>query len=223
MQAINSNLELYDSLGLSRKNETEVEETKSDQFMRLMLAQLENQDPLEPQENGEFITQLAQMETATGVSELKDSFEKFSLSMQSNSALQASSLVGRSVLAPGGFAQLESGQNVTGEIQLGSSTTNLSIEITDASGQLVKTIAMGTQAAGDVSFSWDGTDADGNIMPPGSYQVKASANVGTEKVAQEVLVSARVDSVTIGQGGQGVKLNIAGLGSIDLSEVTEIH
>jgi len=223
MQAINSNIELYNNLGLSRKDETEVEESKSDQFMRLMLAQLENQDPLEPQENGEFITQLAQMETATGVSDLQESFEKFSLSMQSNSALQASSLVGRSVLAPGGFAQLESGLNVSGEIQLGASTTNLSIEINDASGQLVKTIAMGTQAAGDVPFTWDGTDNDGNYLPPGGYRVKATSTVGDEKVAQDVMVSARVDSVTIGQGGQGVKLNLSGLGSIELSEVKEIH
>ena len=223
MDAINNNLELYDSLGLTRSNEPEVEESKSDQFMRLMLAQLENQDPLEPQENGEFLSQLAQMEAAAGISELQDSFDKFSASMQSNSALQASSLVGRSVLAPGGFAQLEAGQLVQGEVNLNSSTTDLSIEITDAAGQLVRTVPMGTQSSGGVSFTWDGTDDAGNYMPPGAYKVRATANIGNETVEQEVLLNAKVDSVTIGQGGQSVSLNLAGLGSIALSEVKEIR
>ncbi len=223
MEAISNNTELYDNLGLSRTNEPEVEESKSDQFMRLMLAQLENQDPLEPQDDGEFLSQLAQMEAAAGISELQDSFDNFSAAMQSNSALQASSLVGRSVLAPGGYAQLETGQSVQGEINLSSSTTNLSIEITDAAGQLVRNIPLGTQASGSVPFSWDGTDEAGNYMPPGAYKVRATAAIGTETVEQEVLVAAKVDSVTIAQNGQSVKLNLAGLGSISLSEVKEIR
>ncbi|MBE9525679.1 MAG: flagellar hook assembly protein FlgD [Proteobacteria bacterium] len=223
MEAISNNTELYDNLGLSRTSEPEVEESKSDQFMRLMLAQLENQDPLEPQDDGEFLSQLAQMEAAAGISELQDSFDNFSAAMQSNSALQASSLVGRSVLAPGGYAQLETGQSVQGEINLSSSTTNLSIEITDAAGQLVRNIPLGTQASGSVPFSWDGTDEAGNYMPPGAYKVRATAAIGTETVEQEVLVAAKVDSVTIAQNGQSVKLNLAGLGSISLSEVKEIR
>ncbi len=221
MSEIN-NVTLYDNLGLTRKNEPKEEVSKQDQFMQLLIAQLKNQDPLQPQENGEFLSQLAQFETAAGAEELQQSFDKFSATMQSNSALQASSLVGRNVLAPGGIAQLETGENVVGQVDLSSSTTNLTIEIEDASGQLVKTIPMGTQAAGDVKFTWDGTDQDGNYLPPGGYRIRARADVGTETVAQEVLVSAKVDSVSIGQGGQGIKLNLSGLGSIELSAVKEI-
>ena len=223
MSVINNNVAIYDNLGLSRANEPKVEESKEDQFMKLLIAQLKNQDPLSPQDNGEFLSQLAQFETAAGAEELQQSFDKFSANMQSSSALQASSLVGRSVLAPGGIAQLETGKNVAGQIDLGSSTTNLVIEITDAAGQLVKTIPMGTQAAGEVGFTWDGTDQNGNFLPPGGYRITATADVGNEKVAQEVLVSAKVESVTIGQGGQGMKLNLAGLGSIDFSAVREIR
>ena len=222
MSVINNNVELYDNLGLTRKNEPKEEVSKQDQFMQLLIAQLENQDPLEPQDDGEFLSQLAQFETAAGAEELQQSFDEFSANMQSNSALQASSLVGRNVLAPGGIAQLETGENVVGQVDLASSTTNLTIEIEDASGQLVKTIPMGTQAAGDVKFTWDGTDQDGNYLPPGGYRIRARADVGTETVAQDVLVSAKVDSVSIGQGGQGIKLNLSGLGSIELSAVKEI-
>lgn len=222
MSVINNDVTLYDNLGLSRKNEPKVEQSKQDQFMQLLIAQLKNQDPLQPQENGEFLSQLAQFETAAGTEELQKSFDTFSANMQSNSALQASSLVGRNVLAPGGIAQLETGENVVGQIELSASTTSLNIEIEDANGQLVKTIPMGTQAAGDVQFTWDGTDQNGNYLPPGGYRIRATADVGTETVAQEVLVSARVDSVSIGQGGQGIKLNLSGLGSIDISAVKEI-
>ncbi len=222
MSAINNNVTLYDNLGLSRKSGPKVEESRQDQFMQLLIAQLKNQDPLQPQENGDFLSQLAQFETAAGTKELQKSFDKFSASMQSNSALQASGLVGRNVLAPGGIAQLESGSNVVGQVDLASSTTNLTIEIEDANGQLVKTIPMGTQAAGDVKFTWDGTDQNGNYLPPGGYRIRARADVGTETIAQDVLVSAKVDSVSIGQGGQGIKLNLSGLGSIELSAVKEI-
>ncbi len=222
MSAINNNVALYDNLGLTRKNEPKDEVSKQDQFMQLLIAQLKNQDPLQPQENGEFLSQLAQFETAAGAKELQQSFDKFSANMQSSSALQASGLVGRNVLAPGGIAQLETGENVVGQVDLSSSTTNLTIEIEDASGQLVKTIPMGTQAAGDVKFTWDGTDQDGNYLPPGGYRIRAMADVGTETVAQDVLVSTKVDSVSIGQGAQGIKLNLSGLGSIELSAVKEI-
>ncbi len=223
MTTINDNVTLYDNLGLSRTADTQVEESKEDQFMKLLIAQLKNQDPLQPQENGEFLSQLAQFETAAGAAELQESFDEFSSNMQSSSALQASSLVGRSVFAPGGIAQLETGQNVVGQVDLSASTTNLTLEITDAAGQLVKTIPMGTQASGEVDFTWDGTDQDGNSLPSGGYLVQATAVVGSDTIAQEVLVSAKVDSVTIGQGGQGMKLNLAGLGSVDFSSVREIR
>ena len=223
MTTINDNVTLYDNLGLSRTADTQVEESKEDQFMKLLIAQLKNQDPLQPQENGEFLSQLAQFETAAGAAELQESFDEFSSNMQSSSALQASSLVGRSVFAPGGIAQLETGQNVVGQVDLSASTTNLTLEITDAAGQLVKTIPMGTQASGEVDFTWDGTDQDGNSLPSGGYLVQATAVVGSDTIAQDVLVSAKVDSVTIGQGGQGMKLNLAGLGSVDFSSVREIR
>lgn len=223
MSTIDNKVALYDSLGLSRSNEPKAEPSKQDQFMQLLIAQLKNQDPLQPQENGEFLSQLAQFDTATGIKDLQDSFNNFTSTMQSNSALQASSLVGRSVMAPGGYAQLETGKMVTGQVELGASTTNMVIEVSDASGQLVKTIPMGTQGAGVVQFSWDGTDNAGNYMPPGGYRIRASADIGSEQVAQPVMVSAKVDSVTIGQGGQGLRLNLAGLGSIDFADVKEIR
>ncbi len=224
MSTIDNNLTLYESLGLTgtSESETKTEVSNQDQFMQLLIAQLKNQDPLEPQENGDFLSQLAQFETAAGIEELQDSFESFASVMQSSSILQASNLVGRSVLAASEYAQLESDSNVQGQVNLSASTTNLTIEITDSSGQLVKTISMGTQAAGEINFTWDGTDNSGNEMPAGGYQVQATVDDGNKQTAQEVLLSSKVESVTIGQDGQDLKLNFEGSGSIYLSEVQEI-
>ena len=76
--------------------------------------------------------------------------------------------------------------------------------------------------SGQHSFNWDGTDENGNIMPPGKYMVNATSAIGNEHVAQATLLSAKVDSVSVGQYGQGLKLNLLGMGQIDFNAVTEI-
>jgi len=220
---VNSNYEVYNNLGLTGSNKTETEKTKSEQFMQLMIAQLEHQDPMEPQENGEFLTQLAQMESASGIADLQTSFDTFANTMQSNSALQASSLVGRNVLIPGGESFLADGGEVNGTVDLSSSTSKLKVEVVDAAGQTIRTIDLEEQAAGEVQFKWDGKDTDGNIMPSGNYSFKASSQIGNENVAQDVLISAKVDSVSIGGLGQGLKLNILGMGQVDFTAVREIR
>ncbi len=222
MSVINSNLEIYDNLGLTRKNETKVEETKQDQFMKLLIAQMENQDPFEPQENGEFLSQLAQFDTATGIKDLQNSFSKFTTTLQSNSALQASSLVGRDVLVPGNESFLSDGGIISGNVDLSASTSSLKIEVMDASGQTIRTLNLGKQAAGTIDFTWDGKDDNGNLLPSGKYRFRASAQVGNETIAQELQLTAKVDSVSIGQMGQGLKLNLLGMGQVDLAQVREI-
>ncbi|MFK5892608.1 MAG: flagellar hook assembly protein FlgD [Pseudomonadota bacterium] len=222
MTTINNNVDVYNDLGLTRNNEVKAEPTKQDQFMELMIAQLKNQDPLEPQENGEFLTQLAQMDTATGISDLQTSFDKFASSMQSNSALQASTLVGHHVLIPGGTTYFNGVDGVSGTVSLDSSTSSLKIDVTDSSGQLVKTFSLGEQLAGDVKFGWDGLDEGGDLMPPGQYTFKASSQLAGETVAQNVSLGAKVDSVSVGQYGQSLKLNLLGMGQVNFTDVTEI-
>ena len=223
MTTVNSNYEVYNNLGLTRENETKAEATKSEQFMQLMIAQLEHQDPMEPQENGEFLTQLAQMETATGISDLQGSFDSFAATMQSNSALQASSLVGREVLVPGGEGYLSDSAGISGSIDLASSTSNLNVEVLNSSGETVKVLNLEEHPAGEVKFTWDGTDTSGNILPPGKYTFEAKSQIGNENVAQDVLINAKVDSVSIGGLGQGLKLNILGMGQVDFNLVKEIR
>ncbi len=213
----------YEALGLSSsKTEAAGSDDMQDQFMTLMLTQMKNQDPLKPMENGEFLAQLAQFNTVTGVQELQQSFENFALSMQTNQALQASSLVGREVSVPGPEVMFNSGSNVEGEVMLPSSTNNLQLSIYDGSGQLVRTIGMGTQAAGEIPFSWDGLASDGTPMPSGVYQLSAEAMIDGAPTALATKAYATVDSVSMAGGSQGIQLNLAGIGTVPFSDVQQV-
>lgn len=195
-------------------------ELGQDQFLELMIAQLKNQDPMKPMQNGEFLSQMAQFGTVNGIQELQKTFSGLASSLQSNQALMASSLVGRNVLAPGASA-LVAGGGLRGATDLAQPATNVVINVTDAAGALVKRIDLGPQAAGEVRFQWDGTLNNGAPAPAGRYTLSAQAQNGRETLALNTLLEARVDSVTLG-GANGLSLNLAGLGPVNLADVRQI-
>lgn len=208
---------------LNQKSVTEQSDSGESDFLKLLVAQLNNQNPLAPQENGEFLSQLAQFSTVEGVEKLNATFEQFSSSMLSNQALQATALVGRSVQIPSDIGQLNSGQALTGTVDLPASTANLNLNIYDESGALVRQLPMGGHSAGKVNFSWDGFDNDGVALPSGNYRVVADANLGDSAVQVSTYVNVNVDSVTMGQSG-GVILNLEGsLGTVALNDVLQIN
>ncbi|MGM0679725.1 MAG: flagellar hook capping FlgD N-terminal domain-containing protein, partial [Pseudomonadota bacterium] len=128
-------------------------------FMKLMLTQMNQQDPFKPMEDGEFLSQMAQFSAVSGLKEIKDSFSTLTDSLKSNHALQASSMVGRKVLIPGDKAVLPEGGELKGAVDLPTSTGDLKVSIYDASGELVHKIDKGSQSQGIVNFSWDGKGA----------------------------------------------------------------
>ena len=199
------------------------DELGKDQFLELLVAQMNNQDPLSPQENGEFIAQLAQFSTVEGIGNLNTSMESLLSGYQSSQALQASSLVGRTVIVPADQAVVDTEAGLEGQLALQQNSTNVFVNIYDQAGSLVKTINLGSQEAGMHDFTWDGTDASGNLAEPGIYTVEAMASIGGKNTQMATLLPANVDSVSLGAGGSGeMLLNVAGLGSISLSNVYAI-
>lgn len=190
------------------------------EFLNLLVAQLNNQNPLEPQGNGEFIAQLAQFSQVEGIEKLNTSMGSMLSSYQSSQALQASSLVGRKVIVPGEKAVVDTSDSFKASLVLPASSSNVYVNIYDNTGSLVNRVNLDDQAAGNVSFIWDGKDADGNLMPPGTYKFEAQATYGTETKGLYTLLPANVDSVTL--GGNELMLNLAGLGSVPLSQVQVI-
>ncbi|KAB7627199.1 flagellar hook assembly protein FlgD [Alkalilimnicola sp. S0819] len=198
-------------------------EMGQEDFLKLMTAQLRNQDPMEPMQSGEFMTQIAQFTSANGIGELSKAFSEFTADMKSDQALRAASLVGRevSIRSPEGY--LAEGGELRAGIQLPSRVDNLTVKIRNAAGQLVHERNLGGQPAGQTAFSWDGTDAEGNSLPPGRYQISASTVYEGESYALETVSSAQVQSVRLGQGGQSPTLTLAGLGETSLDSVQQIQ
>jgi flagellar basal-body rod modification protein FlgD len=192
-----------------------------EQFLSLMVAQLKNQDPMQPMQNGEFLGQMAQFGTVSGIQDLQKSFGSLASALQSNQALMASSLVGRTVLAPGNNGYLAAGSTFGGAVDLPTASADVVVNITDSSGQLVQRLDLGAQTAGTVRFAWDGMTATGAPAMPGVYKVSAQALNGTQQYAPNTLMEARVDSVSLG-GSNGLTLNLAGLGAVNLSDVKQI-
>ena len=193
-----------------------------DAFLELMLTQIQNQDPLNPMESGDFLSQMAQFGTVNGITELNNSFATLSSSLQSSQALQASTMVGNTVLVPGDTSELVTGGQISGAIDLNNSTSNLVLNISDASGQSVRQVDLGSYTAGMTKFTWDGLDNNGNALPSGTYSIEAAALFNSEAVAQPVLVNAKVDSVSLSKSGGEPLLNLNGLGTISISQVREI-
>ncbi|AFJ03462.1 Flagellar basal-body rod modification protein FlgD [Methylophaga frappieri] len=190
-------------------------------FLSLMTTQLMNQDPLKPMENGDFLGQIAQFGTVSGIADLQESFSSFSKAMQSDQALQGSSLVGRSVLVPSSIGTMAPDTPLKGQINVAESVTDLKVNIYSEAGVLVDTIEMGS-ASGYTNFTWDGFDSQGEPMPAGVYQFQATGTVNGQNTAFATATVARVDSVLVGSGSQGLTVNLAGIGSVPFNEVQEI-
>jgi len=142
-------------------------ELGKNEFMELLVAQLNNQNPLEPQDNTEFIAQLAQFSTVESLENLNDTAGDMQSDLRSNQALQASSMVGRSVVVPGNeYGFLQSGDLIAGYAELPATSANVSLQIKSSSGATLETIPLGGHSAGPITMRWDGSnlEVDGELF-----------------------------------------------------------
>jgi len=192
-------------------------------FITLMLAQLQNQDPTSPVDSNTFLTQLAQLSEVQGITSLNTSFGALSNSLTSNQALQASSLLGHQALVNSSTATIAAGATVTGAVNVPQSTSQVTLSITDSNGALVSQINLGAQSAGLANFSWNGTTGSGSQAPAGTYTLAATyAGATSGGTSATTLVNGTVESVSMGAGSAGLTLNVAGVGSVPFSNVQQI-
>lgn len=201
--------------------ESSRKELGQEEFLELMTTQLQNQDPLKPMENGDFLAQIAQFSTVEGIGDLNENFSALSESLVSSQALQATNLVGRRVLAPTGVAALAQGGSIRGSLELPSASGEVVVNVYDQSGQVIRRLELGSQAAGSADFQWDGLKNDGTFAAPGNYFISAEANIDGQFESVETLLASEVRSVTLSNSG-GLLLDLDGIGSLDFSEVRQI-
>ena len=202
----------------------------TNKFMTLLVTQLKNQDPMNPLDNAQLTSQLAQLSTVTGVNKLNTTLESLKASYQSSEALQATNLIGHGVLVEGNFAQLSGGKAIMG-VELASAADNVQVTITDPrTGKDVHTIELGPHAAGTIPLPWDGIvdpskvnpDGTGVALKDGKYTIRVVATKGgeTQKDAKTLSFDS-VASVTT-SAKDGVKLNLPTKGIVSMADIKQI-
>ena len=217
------NMQVLENLGLTKPKKAMTEQKLGQEdFIKLMTTQMNHQDPMKPMENGDFLSDMAQFSTVSGLKEIKDAFNGLATSLKSSQALQASSMVGRTVLVPGSMSTFSEGTPMKAAVDLETNIADLKISIMDDKGALVKEIDLGNKAAGVTHFSWDGMLAQDKKAMSGNYSIRASGMVDGKTESLSTLISDTVQSVSLGTGGQSVSLTLANAGSAGLADVKEI-
>ena len=190
-----------------------------DRFLKLLVTQMKNQDPLNPLDNAQVTSQLAQISTVAGIDKLNATLQVLAARFAADQSLQAATMIGRGVLAPGSSLALENGVAIGG-VELPQTVDRLVVTIRDSAGIAVHSMDLGPKPGGIVAFQWDGVTDSGATASGGNYSFSVSAQQGDKKVDAAALSFGRVNSVSPGQ--QGAVLDVGGLGVIGLSEVKQI-
>lgn len=199
-----------------------------DRFLTLLITQLRHQDPLNPMENEQITSQLAQLSTVQGVQQLNDTLLSLSGQMDMSQSMQAAALIGKDILVPGSKISLgsdpENPEVKTATpfgVDLMSGADTVVVNIVDGSGKVVREMQIDARAAGVYSIEWDGRDNTGAILLDGAYNIEAKATIGDGvPVAIEALRSGRVDSVAYTT--QGLQLNLGLAGNYSLLDIRKI-
>jgi flagellar basal-body rod modification protein FlgD len=227
----NNTSSVTDNLSITKKQETKKNTNELGQaaFLELMITQMNNQNPLSPQDNSEFVAQLAQFSSVEGLERLNTSFNSF----MSNNALQASSLVGRSVTVKSDTSTLVKGGIIAGSVDLTYPAKDMKVSVYDSTGALVQQIPVGEVPKGEAVFRWDGQNLEVNgelldweagedAATAGKYRFEITATQNGKSEALDTSLSANVNSVTIGENGALI-LNLAGIGAVDAKNVKQFN
>ncbi len=221
MQAISS--DILSLINAPQSQDNDSNDLGQDDFINLMITQLRNQDPFEPLQSGEFIGQLAQFGTVSGISELQNSVSDLASSLISNQSLQATNLIGKSALIPSDSLNLNEGEAAKGAIVTSAPTNNVTVSVFDAAGNLVQSIPLGVVNEGLKEFSWDGADASGNQVPAGEYFFSVVGAQGEDSIALETYSFKQIESISLGESASSIRLNVENGGELKLSEVLKIE
>ncbi len=189
-----------------------------DRFLTLLVTQMKNQDPLNPMDNAQVTSQLAQLSTVNGIDKLNTTLSALQGDYRSSQSLQAASLIGRGVLFPGASTTLAEGKSLLG-VDITEAADQVNVTIRDGAGKAVRTMDLGRQDIGTVPLSWDGKTDRGAAAVDGNYTFEVAATRGGVKTAAETLSFGQVASVS--SNAQGVKLNVPNVGGVDVGAVRQ--
>ena len=191
------------------------------QFMELMVTQFRNQDPFKPLDSSQFLGQLAQFSTVSGIADMQASLATLVSSLQGDRMLSGSALVGHEVLVPASKGFIGAEGSLRGAIDVPEGTQQVVVNVRDSAGQLVRRFTA-PATAGTMDFAWDGTREDGTRVPAGQYAIEAHGVTGGATESLDVLLVDRVESVTLDASTQALVLNTSTQGTVSLATVRRI-
>lgn len=190
-----------------------------DRFMKLLVTQMKNQDPLNPLDNAQVTSQLAQLSTVTGIEKLNATLESMMASSQLSQSFQAAGMIGHVVSFEGNRLQLANGSSALG-IDLPQDADNVTVTIKDTAGTVIREFNLGPQKIGLLPLNWGGETGAGTVAPNGTYTFEVKAVAAGQKIAARTLSYDEVTSVS--NSSQGIRLNLGNGGSIVTGEVRQI-
>ena len=216
-QAIPENLRSFESTQNSEVKRTSV--LGQEDFLKLLTAQLQYQDPMKPMENGEFMGQMAQFSTVSGITEMGESIDSLVNIYQGQQMSNSAAMIGKQALVDGNWAQLKGGE-LGGAIDLTTAANDVRIDIKSDTGEVMASLGLGSQLAGTKEFTWDGVMEDGTQAPEGSYYLSATAIKDGVTSVPSMQVYGTVNSIQL-KGGE-VTLNVSGQGNVSINNVKRI-
>jgi flagellar basal-body rod modification protein FlgD len=218
--ATNAANSLIGTANSTLSNPVTASQLSQDTFLKLMMAQMKNQDPFHAQDPSQFLSQLAQFSQVSGIQSMQKSLDTLSGSMRSSQALQGTALVGHTVLAPGATGDLAEGGALRGAVDVPTGTSAIDISVRDAAGALVNRFSV-APTGNLTEFTWNGAAEDGATAAPGKYRIQATAHIGNTNQSLNTLLQTRVDSVSVAASDGAMTLNTSS-GSLTLAEVRQI-
>jgi flagellar basal-body rod modification protein FlgD len=200
------------------RSKKKVEQGSAESFLNMLVTQMKNQDPLNPMDNAQVTSQLAQINTVTGINKLNDTMTALSSTYSASQTMQAANLIGKNVLSPGKNLQLTSAGGIAGGV-LDGAADKVTVSIYDSSSQLVATEDLGAKSAGNFLFTWDGKDKNGNALATGDYTFKIAASKGGSEVKSTATQAGTVSAVSL--TSTGFQLEV-GDSKINYSDVKQI-
>lgn len=221
--AVNSSSDIFAAINAQAKaGATDAgsgSEDVQNRFLKLLVTQLKNQDPLNPLDNAAVTTQISQISTVAGIENLNATMQTLLSNFNDSQSMQAAGLIGKSVLVPGSQLVLGDGET-SGGANLAGPADKVTLTILDATGKVVQSQNLGARDAGSFNFTWDGKTDAGATAPPGNYSFTIAAVRGSETVAAETMQLGTVSALVRDKGA--FQLELAGQGRVDFNKVQQI-
>ena len=209
------------SIGAQTKTEPPQQSLGQADFLELMVAQLQNQDPSEPMDNNQFLSQMAQFSMVNGIDSLNTGFSNMSSSILGDQGLQAAGLLDRQALVETSLASFDGKKPITGTIEAPPNSSDIKVTVKDNSGSVVRVFAAQIGPSGQPTIEWDGRDQQGKSMAAGNNNMTATANVAGNQQGLPLAVSNTITSVSIDSTSRQIKLNLSNGNTVALSDVKE--